>query len=103
MHLETSSVFSRLQCCIRMYNVLQERQIQSPGTSTACYGGEAARHLPVSDVTTAGEVEMLQALEVGRGLGQPPVGDARTMAERQAGEAAASPSDGRQADVTELW
>lgn len=83
LHLEMSTVFRRLQCCIRRYNVLQRVQRLKVGVYVPLRLREkaAASSLPVSDVITAGEVEMLQALEVRRRLGNPTVSDARTVAE----------------------
>lgn len=57
---------------------------------------------PVGQVVTAGEVEVLQAAEAGRGLGHPPVTDPGAAAERQAGEAAATPRHRHQAGVGDL-
>lgn len=57
---------------------------------------------PVGQVVTAGEVEVLQAAEAGRGLGHAPVAEPGAAAERQAGEAAAAPRHRHQAGVREL-
>lgn len=62
----------------------------------------AARHSPVSDVIAAGEVEVLQPVQVRRGLCHAAVTDARAVAESQAGEAAAVPSHRGQAGVGDL-
>lgn len=60
------------------------------------------RHSPVSHVVTAGEVEVLQPVEVRRSLGHPAVADSRAVAEGQAGEAAAAPRYRHQAGVADL-
>lgn len=52
-------------------------------------------HLPVSDVITTREVEMLQSVQVRCSLCHSAVTDTRAVAERQAGEAAAVPGHRR--------
>lgn len=69
-------------------------------------GGQGSREedcpLPVGDVAAAGELQVLQALQEGRSPRHAAVADAGTVAERQAGEAAAAAADCRQAGVAEL-
>lgn len=101
LHLETSTVFRRLQCCIRSCRDLRGRG----GVKRLLWNAgahEDARHPPVGDVTAAGQVEVLQPLQVRRRLSHATVGDARTVAEGQAGEAAAVPSHGLQAGVGDV-
>ncbi len=59
-------------------------------------------HLPVSDVITTGEVEMLQPVQVRCSLCHSAVTDTRAVVECQAGETATVPGHRRQAGVSDL-
>lgn len=60
-------------------------------------------HTPVSDLIAAGQVEVLQPVEVRCSLRHPLVTDLCAPAECQAGEAAAVPGNRQQAGISDLW
>lgn len=103
---EMSRVCRRLQCCTSRNKDLRghkkRSRIQDFKRTSGGYGYSrrgAARHSPVGDVITTGEVEVLQPVQVRCSLCHSAVTDARAVAERQAGEAAAVPRHRRQAGV----
>lgn len=101
LHLETSSVRRRLQCCSS-----RNRDLEGPGSKGQTEGAlsfwATRGDSPVGHVVTTGEVEVLQPVEVRRRLGDPAVADPGAVAERQAGEAAAVPRHRHQAGVADL-
>lgn len=108
LHLEMSSVRRRLQCCASRDKDLKKVHKVQRSTSLRTErkkksrGASGSRRSPVADVVAAGKVQVLQSVEVRRCLCQAAVTDPRTVAERQAGQAAAVTGHRHKAGVADL-